>query len=49
VEGLLAATGVAVVPGSMFGSTPGFRIAWGLPEDRLAEGLRLLGEHLDRG
>jgi aspartate/methionine/tyrosine aminotransferase len=49
VEGLIEATGVAVVPGSMFDAPPGFRVAWGLPEERLAEGLRLLGGYLDRG
>jgi aspartate/methionine/tyrosine aminotransferase len=49
VEGLLEATGVAVVPGSMFGAPGGFRIAWGMPDDRLQEGLARLGRHLDRG
>ncbi len=49
VEGLIEATGVAVVPGSMFGEPGSFRIAWGLSPDRLQEGLARLGGFLDRG
>ena len=39
---------VLVVPGSFFGVPNGFRLAWSLPEERLAEALTRLGEVLDR-
>lgn len=38
---------VLVVPGTFFGVPNGFRLAWSLPEDRLAEALSRLGEVLD--
>jgi aspartate/methionine/tyrosine aminotransferase len=49
VEGLIESTGVAVVPGSMFGEPSSFRLAWGLAPERLREGLSRLGGFLDRG
>jgi len=47
VEGLVEATGVVVVPGSMFGEPGSLRLSFGLPVDRLKEGLGRLGEFLD--
>ncbi len=45
-ERLLQETGVVVVPGSMFGEPGSLRVSFGLPVDRLQEGLRRLGSFL---
>jgi hypothetical protein len=47
-ERLLEETGVAVVPGTMFGEPGSLRVSFGLPVDRLREGLDRLGEFLGR-
>jgi hypothetical protein len=39
---------VIVAPGAFFGVPNGFRLAWSIPGDRLDEGLRRLGEALER-
>jgi hypothetical protein len=49
VERLVEGTGVVVVPGSMFGEPGSLRVSFGLPVDRLQEGLGRLGAFLDRG
>jgi len=48
VERLIAATGVAVVPASMFGAPGGFRVSFGLPTEPFTEALDRLGSFLDR-
>ena len=39
---------VLAVPGAFFGVPDGLRVAWGLPDDRLDEALRRLGQVLDQ-
>jgi aspartate/methionine/tyrosine aminotransferase len=48
VEALLEATGVCVVPGSMFGAPGSIRLSFGLPTDAFTEALDRLGGFLDR-
>jgi aspartate/methionine/tyrosine aminotransferase len=48
VESLIEATGVVVVPGSMFGAPGSLRFCFGVPVERLNEGLDRLGAFLDR-
>ena len=49
VEALTEATGVVVVPGSMFEAPGGFRLSFGIPTEQLTEALDRLGSFLDRG